>query len=50
MSKLMKENSELKVSKEYYASRQDELYDELKAKEEIIQSSEQHVTFIYQIS
>lgn len=36
MNKMMKENSELKASKDYYASRQDELFDELRAKEEII--------------
>lgn len=36
MNKIMKENSELKASKDFYASRQEELIDELKAKEEII--------------
>lgn len=40
MNKLAKENSELKASKDYYASRQDELYDELKAKEDLIQNNE----------
>ncbi|KAL4441668.1 hypothetical protein ABPG74_021600 [Tetrahymena malaccensis] len=43
LNKLMKENSELKASKEYFASRQDELYDELRAKDEIIQNNELYV-------
>ncbi|KAL4493162.1 hypothetical protein ABPG72_003247 [Tetrahymena utriculariae] len=43
LNKLMKENSDLKASKEYFASRQDELYDELRAKDEIIQNNELYV-------